>query len=440
MLHSISWEQLTDEADHLLRRLFPICRSLTGNGVRQTLSILQETANFELKTIPSGTLCYDWQVPKEWNIQQAYIENSSGKKIIDFKDNNLHVVSYSIPVDKKMRFSELEAHLHTLPELPDAIPYRTSYYNRDWGFCLTHNQLSRMNRDETYHVYIDSTLTEGNLLYGENVIKGNSDQEILISTYCCHPSMANDNLSGMVLWTLLLRELQSRPTRNSYRFIIAPETIGAIAYLSLNEPAMKKVAGGFTITTVAGPGDIGYKPTFLEDHFIDRIVHRIFTENDIRFISYPFDINGSDETHFSAPYFRIPVATICRDKYCEYDYYHTSQDNLEFISTKNLIETLKIYCTVIEYLERNQTYRSLHPFCEPMLGKRGLFPCMGGHINQKATSFTKQRLERQYEVPGQPPIDAKVLDIIRWVLFLSDGKTTILDIAERTGFSFIQIH
>jgi len=430
----ISWKKLTDETDHLFRQLFPICRSLTGEGVGKTFSILKEITPFEVKNIPSGTRCYDWEVPEEWHIKDACIKDAAGEKIVDFQDSNLHVVNYSIPKNKKMTFQELKPHLHSLPQLPGAIPYRTSYYFRDWGFCLTHNQLQKMDRNGIYHVYIDSRLSKGSLQYGECHIKGKSREEILISTYCCHPSMGNDNLSGMVLWSFLLRELKSRTTRYSYRFLIAPETIGAICYLCQNEKEMKNVTGGFTITTVAGPGSIGYKNTFLENHLIDRVVKRVFEEQDIQYINYPFDINGSDETHFSAPFFRIPVGTICKDKYCEYDFYHTSLDNLDFINASYLVETLKIYLYVIEAMERNHTYRSLHPFSEPMLGKRGLFPNTGGHINQQASSLSKDRLEREYKTSSGRPIHAKELDMIRWMMFLSDGKTTLLDIAEKTKF------
>lgn len=395
--------------DETLQRLFPICRSITGDGVRETLSILQQIVEFDIKEIPSGTVCYDWTIPDEWNVRDAYVKDSSGTLIIDFRQNNLHLVGYSIPVDQVMSFQELEKHLHTLPDLPSAIPYRTTYYNRDWGFCLSQEQFNRMDRDEKYHIHIDSTLKPGSLTLGEGIIEGSSEQEFLISTYCCHPSLANDNLSGLVLWAFLLRELKSHQTRHSYRFVIIPETIGAIAYLSQNEEAMKKVAGGFVITTVAGLGKFGYKHTYLGDHLIDRVVHRTFSELNIEYIPYPFDIKGSDERQYSAPYFRIPVGTICKDKYYEYDYYHTSLDDLDFINAEHLIETLKLYLLAIQKLEMNVTYRSLNPYCEPQLGKRGLY-------------------------------SGKELDAIRWIMFCSDGKTSLLDISEKTAFPLKELY
>lgn len=343
--------RLVKEADELLHRLFPICRSITGDGVRQTLSILQKVSNFDLKEIRSGRPCYDWTIPEEWNIKDAYIEDSDGKRVIDFRISNLHVVSYSIPIDRKMDFGELRGHLHTLPGLPDAIPYRTSYYNRDWGFCLSYNQLKRMDNNKRYHVVIDSTLKPGSLTYGESLIKGSGKGEFLFSTYCCHPSLANDNLSGQVLWALLLRELRARKLKYSYRFLIAPETIGAIAYLSHNESAIKNLSGGFVITSVAGPGKFGYKHTYLGNHFIDKAVEENFNKSGIDYVSYPFDVNGSDERQYSSPYFRIPIGTICKDKYYEYDYYHTSLDDLDFISAENLVETLTLYLSTIDKIE-----------------------------------------------------------------------------------------
>lgn len=437
---SLPWGQLIEEADALLFKLFPICRSITGNGVRQTLALLQEIADFKILEIPSGTTCYDWTVPDEWNISDAYIEDSRGRKIIDFKENNLHVVNYSVPIDKQMSFQELDKFLHTLPNLPEAIPYRTTYYNRTWGFCLSYKRWEQMDRNERYHVRIDATLSPGNLTLGEALIKGDSDQEFLISAYCCHPSLANDNLSGVVLWIFLLRALQRCHPRHSYRFIIVPETIGAIAYLSKNQEQMKKITGGLIPTTVAGPGKFGYKHTFLGNHLIDRVVQKTFKELGEEYIAYPFHVNGSDESHYSAPYFRIPVGTICKDKYYEYDYYHTSFDDLNFISAENLVETLKIYLLTIEKLEMNLTYRSLNPYCEAMLSKRGLYPKIGGAIQQKAVSFNESHQDRKYKILEEGTIPGDDLDAIGWVMFYSDGNTSLLDISEKTEFPLKQLH
>ncbi len=433
------WDEYVREADDLFQQLFPICRSITGNGVRETLLRLQEMAPFEIKEIPSGTVCYDWVVPEEWNIRAGFIEDSKGRRIIDFDENNLHVVNYSVPVDKKVSFQELEQHFHYLPDLPQAIPYRTTYYNRNWGFCLSHEQYQQLNRNEQYHVFIDSTLEAGSLTYGETIIQGTSGQEFLISTYCCHPSLANDNLSGQILWALLLRELQTRKTRHSYRFIIVPETIGAIAYLSQNEESMQRNAGGFIPTTVAGPGQFGYKQTFLGNHLIDRVVRQTFRELNIQYIEYPFDINGSDEAHYSAPFFRIPIGTISKDKYYEYDFYHTSLDNLDFVSAANLVESFKLYLLAIEKLEMNNVYESLNPYSEPMLGKRGLYPEVGGSIKQPAMDFEKNHLEREYRISPEDIIYGNELDTIRWLMFYSDGSNSLLDIAEKTSLPMRQL-
>lgn len=413
-------KEIEKEADVLLHTLFPICRSLTGDGVRKTLRELSKMANFAIKEIPSGTVCYDWTVPPEWNIRDAYIADSKGKRLVDFKKNNLHVVSYSAPISKTMAFDELKKYLYTLPALPQAIPYRTSYYKKDWGFCLSYEQYKMMDRQERYRVYIASTLEPGSMTYGECILRGTSGKEFLVSAYCCHPSLANDNLSGIVLWTLLLRELKKRKLRHSYRFLIAPETIGAIAYLRKNEKAMKKIAGGFIITSVAGPGKFGYKHTFLGDHLIDRAVHLAFRDRGVDYVSYPFDVAGSDERHFSAPYFRIPMGTICKDKYYEYDYYHTSLDDLRFVRARYLVETFQLYLSAIENLEMNVTYKSLSPYSEPQLGRRGLYPPLGGFQKTGAGTPREQKIVSE-------------LDAIRWLMFMSDGETSLLAIAERSG-------
>ncbi len=244
-----------DRVEELFADLFPLTRSLTGNGVRQTLDRLSDVTPLNVRTVPSGTPVYDWEVPPEWNIRDAYVTDSSGKRVVDFADSNLHVVNYSVPVDVELSFDELSEHLHTLPGMPDAIPYRTTYYERDWGFCIRHDTLEAMDEDETYEVYIDSDLDpEGELTYADAKIEGESEREYIISTYCCHPSLANDNLSGLILATLLFELLRQGSTHHSYRLIVVPETIGAISYLHEHENAMKTVDGGYVVTTVAGRG------------------------------------------------------------------------------------------------------------------------------------------------------------------------------------------
>ena len=376
-LIEINKKKLIDETDLILKNLFPICRSITGKGLRKTLNKLKKITDFDILEIPSNEKHYDWEVPDEWNINDAYIEDSKGQKVISFQDSNLHVMSYSTAVNSELNFNQLEPHLYTLPSLPDAIPYKTSYYNKSWGFCLTHNQLKNLDKNDTYRVFIDSSFSKGSLSMGEKKILGNckNAKNYLFTTYPCHPSLGNDNLSGIVLWALLLREMKKVKLRNNYRFVIHPETIGAVTYLSMNESEMLNIEGGFVITTVAGPGQIGFKKTFKHDSIIDIVTELTLKEKNIDYKKYFFDADaGSDERQYSSQFFNIPMATISKDQYFEYDYYHTSLDNLDFISGKFLVETLDLYIDVINKLERNFNYRSQNPKCEPMLGKRNLYP------------------------------------------------------------------
>lgn len=450
-------KNLNLEISELFNRLFPICRSITGNGVRKTLAILNEITEFNIKEIPTGTTCYDWEIPEEWNIDDAFIENKQGRKILSFFDNNLHVVNYSKPVDAIMSFDDLSEHIYTLPDLPDSIPYRTTYYNREWGFCMTYNQFKQLDKNQQYHVVIKSTLKPGSLTYGEFTIPGSSDKEIIFSTYCCHPSLGNDNLSGMVLWILLLRKLKYNDNKLSYRFVIAPETIGTIAYLSMNEKNLRNVVGGFVLSTVAGPGKFGYKSTYHNGHHIDNIVEKTFQEMNLEFISYPFDIIGSDERQYSSPFFRIPIGTICKDKYYEYDYYHTSKDNLDFIKPGYLSQTFTIYCRVLENLENtidslqkntnfypktsnftngDPAFLSLNPYGEPMLSKRNLYPKLGGRIKQRADDMNKEHQERIYYYKNDDKFKGITIDAINWLMFYCDGMTTITEIAKKTKIDY----
>ena len=415
---------LITEAEDLLKKLFPICRSITGNGVRESLEILLDVCDFCVKDIPSGTKVYDWTIPDEWNIRDAYVANSRDERVIDFRKHNLHLVNYSIPVEKRLSFEELDQHLHTLPNLPNAIPYRTSYYERNWGFCLTHDDYMKLDRSDQYHVVIDSTLEPGYLTYGEEIIKGKSEKEYLISSYCCHPSLANDNLSGMVLWALLLREMQGAELEHNYRFILVPETIGAIAYLATHEDEMTSIDGAYVITTVAGPGDFGYKKSFKGHDIIDRVVKRTFEEENINFKQYEFDAAGSDERQYSSPFFRIPAGTICKDKYYEYKYYHTSLDSLDFISSEDLIKALDLHMKTIQKLEMNFTFVSKNPKCEPMLSKRGLYPKTGGGVFQSVND--------EIEPPKREKLSEQDIQAISWLMFLSDGNHSLLDISEKT--------
>lgn len=406
MYKSITIQEVSD----YFARLYPICRSIAGSGAKETLKILQEIVEFNIVKVPSRSIHYGWKIPDEWYIKDAYIKDSSGNRIIDFKRNNLHIVSNSIPINKKLPFTELKNHLYYLQNLPDAIPYRTSYYNKEWGFCLTYNQFKNLDMKSEYEVKIDSEFKKGHLLIGESIIRGETDKEYLFSSYYCHPSLANDNLSGIILWSLLLRELQNKSNKHTYRFVLAPETIGAIAYLNINKEKMKRIDGGFVLATVAGQNNFGYKPTYLGNHFIDNIVRNTFKEMQIEFKDYPFNIIGSDERQYSSPTFRIPIGTITMDKYYEYKEYHTSLDNLDFINVKNLIKIFDIYIRIINKLESRKTYISLHPDCEIFFNPYKLHPLVGAS-NSKT----------------------EILKAILNLTFWSDGKNSLFDISKKSN-------
>ena len=407
-----------DELDSYLQRLFPLCRSITGNPNRETLRILQELVPLTIHEVPSGTAVYDWTIPDEWNISDAWIADSTGRHIVDFKASNLHLVSYSVPVRGEYTWQELRPHLHLHPDLPNAIPYRTSYYKRDWGFCLTHDQYRELEQSGgSFEVAIDSRLAPGSLTYGELILPGKSSQEVLLSCYICHPSMANDSLSGVLLTAFLARELLAREERRyTYRIVFVPETIGAIAYCALNEAAMKAIDLGLVITTAGGPGRFGYKQSFDASHAINAMIEEVFHEAGTDFLTYPFDVHGSDERQYSSQGFRINTATLCRDRYYEYPEYHSSLDNLEFVTAKQISETLDLYRRLIAKIESRRIYRSLNPCCEVMLSKHGLYPATGG--------AQRPDLEGRSE-----------LDLILWLLFLCDGRLDLPAIARRLDTS-----
>jgi aminopeptidase-like protein len=413
----------TKELDTYLKRLFPITRSITGNGNRETLKILQEIIPLNIIEYPTGQEVYDWTIPKEWNIKDAWIKNSKGEKIIDFKNSNLHIVSYSSPIHQKLTFSELKNHLHYLEDLPEAIPYRTSYYNENWGFCVSYNQyIELFNDNDEYEIYIDSELEEGSLSLGEFLIKGKSSKEYLLSCYICHPSMANDSLSGVLIAAFLARELLKKQNtlEHSYRVVFVPETIGAISYSANNEKVLKSIENALVITTCGGPGKYGYKQSWEKDNFINHMIEDVFKENSIEFLTYPFDIHGSDERQYSSQGFKINCATISKDRYYEYDYYHTSLDNLEFITDNNLNQTLNLYLQLINKMDKNIIYKNLYPNCEVMLSKHDLYPKTGGAM--------------------LPNSNVSVLDIILWSLYYLDGKTPLFDISMKLNINIEVIY
>lgn len=357
----------------LVEKMFPICRSITGNGVRQTLKILSEKIPIKIYEVPTGTKCFDWEVPLEWNIRDAYIIDPDGKKICNFKTSNLHVVGYSTPTDKIIFLDELQNHLYSIPDQPDAIPYITSYYQERWGFCISHNERLKL-KDGRYRVFIDSTLEDGNLTYGECIIKGETEQEVFLSTYVCHPSMANNELSGPVVTAFIGKWLASQPRRYTYRIIFIPETIGSITYLSRHLQELKKnVLVGFNISCIGDDRAYSYTASRYEKSLADKVASNILSFKHPDFIKYSFLNRGSDERQYCSPGVDLPIVTLSRSKYGTYPEYHTSLDNLDVVTADGLFGGYELVKDCIYVIENNRTLRVT--CCgEPQLGKRGLYP------------------------------------------------------------------
>lgn len=400
----------------LVRELYPICRSITGDGVRETLAILRRHVPLRITEVPSGTPVLDWVVPREWNIRDAWIKNAKGERVVDFRASSLHVVSYSAPVQGRFTLDELRPRLFSLPNQPDAIPYRTSYYEETWGFCLTHRQLQALPNGD-YEVCIDATLAEGNLTYGEALLPGDSDEEILISAHVCHPALCDDNLSGLATAALLARELHAQHKgRYSVRFLFAPGTIGAITWLARNKDTAKLVKHGLTITCLGDAHPFALKKTFEGNTDIDRIARLVLKESGLAYREMDYFPYGYDERQYNSPGFRLPVASLMRGQHGTFPEYHTSLDNLDFVSGERMAESLGVLRNIVQTLQRNARYTNLAPFGEPQLGKRGLYRAMGG------TS-----------IPG-------LQFAMLWVLAMSDGRYSLLDIAERAGVQFETLH
>ena len=398
-----------EELHRFAASLFPICRSLTGDGVRQTLRLIREVLpSLTIHEVPSGTSAFDWTVPNEWNIREAYIEDQNGKRILDFAVHNLHLVGYSIPINTTISLDELQNHLHSLPDKPDVIPYVTSYYKQDWGFCLTHRQRIALEPG-AYKVVIDGDLKPGSLTYGEAVIPGQSSDEILLSTYVCHPSMANNEISGPVIATYLGRWLSAVSRHYTYRIVFIPETIGSIVYLSRHLAHLKKhVCAGYVLTCCGDDGPFSYMPSRTGTTYADKVALRVLSETAPNFIRYSFIHRGSDERQYCSPLVDLPIASVMRSKYHEYSSYHTSADDLDFVTARGLESTLHMYGQIVKTLESNRILKATVPG-EPQLGKRGLYPNTGGQVVQSSVSA--------------------ILDLLAF----ADGQSDVIDIATITG-------
>lgn len=400
-----------NEMYRLVEELYPICRSITGNGVRKTLERIGRIIPLEIHEVPTGTQVFDWTVPREWNIDEAFIEDSNGTRLIDFRDHSLHVVSYSVPVDRMCDWDELEQHLHTIPEHPDWIPYRTSYYKDNWGFCLAHRDLERFKAGP-YRVVIRSSLAEGSLTYGEAVIPGATEQEVLFFNHVCHPSLCNDNLSGNAVMAELARRLRERQSKFTYRFVWAPGTIGSITWLSRNEERLQRVRAGLVGVLLGDAGPFHYKRTRSGSEEIDRVVEFVLRERQPGAKFLDFSPYGYDERQFGSPGIAMPVGRLTRTPNGAYEEYHSSADNLDFVRPEYLVESLQVLERIIEVLEGNAYYQNTQPKCEPQLGRRGLYGSTGG-------SQPKQREHAML-----------------WVLSMSDGTHSLLDICTKSGIDF----
>lgn len=395
----------------LIKELYPICRSITGNGVRETLERIGQRVPLQIHEVPSGTQVFDWTVPREWNIEEAFIEDADGNRLVDFANHTLHVVSYSVPVDATFTWEELRPHLHTLPDHPDWIPYRTSYYKDNWGFCLAHRDLDRFEAGP-FRVCIRSSLEDGSLTYGETIIPGATDREILFFNHVCHPSLCNDNLSGNVVLAELASRLRQRRPRFTYRFVWAPVTIGAITWLSRNQAIVPKIHAGLVAVLLGDAGPLTYKRTRTGAAGIDQVVEFVLKEQEVTAKLLDFSPYGYDERQFNSPGIAAPVGRLTRTPNSEYEEYHSSADNLELVRPESLEESLRVLERVVTVLEGNGRYRNTAPHCEPQLGKRGLYGSTGG---------TRPK-EREHAM--------------LWVLSFSDARHSLLDISAKSGIDF----
>ena len=398
------------ELHAFLSELYPICRSITGDGLRETLRRIGERIPLKLQEVPSGTRLFDWVVPQEWSIADAYVKNSRGRRVIDFRKHNLHVVNYSIPVRTRLSLAELKPHLHSLPDHPEWIPYKTSYYRPTWGFCVAHEVL-RSLREDRYEVLIDSKLTDGSLTYGECRLPGSTPDEVLIYAHACHPSLANDNLSGIAVATFLARSLQNQSRRLTYRFVFAPGLIGALAWLARNRRGLSRIRYGLILSGVGDRGPLTYKKSRQGNSPMDRAVAQVLRHRRVPHEIREFSPYGYDERQFCSPGFNLPVGCLMRTPFGEYAQYHTSADNPELVKPSSLADSLEVCLQIASWIEANVTYRNRKPLGEPQLGKRGLYTSIQDRDREKPDPMA-----------------------MLWMLNLSDGQHSMVDIAERSRY------
>ncbi|WP_433371564.1 DUF4910 domain-containing protein [Streptosporangium sp. CA-115845] len=403
------------EMHALVERLYPLCRSITGDGVRRTLEIVAESIGLRVHEVPTGTQVLDWTVPREWNIRDAYVKDASGARVVDFAASNLHVVGYSVPVSAVMTLDELRPHLHTLPEQPGLIPYRTGYYAQTWGFCLAHDTLAGLAGGR-YEVMIDSTLADGHLTYGEHVVPGRVAEEVLVSCHVCHPSLANDNLAGVAVAVGLARRLAEADPWYTYRFLFAPGTIGAITWLARNREHTGRIRHGLVLACAGDRGPLTYKRSRRGDAEIDRAVRHVLRTSGRDHTVVDFSPYGYDERQFCSPGFDLPVGSLTRTPYAGYPEYHTSADNPDLVSPEAMADTLRTCWEVTRVLDGNRAYLNLSPHGEPQLGRRGLYGSLGGRSDTQQAQMA-----------------------MLWVLNLSDGEHSLLDVAERSDLPFAAV-
>ena len=406
-----------EELYKLVAELYPICRSITGDGVRRTLEIVErELGGLEVSEVPTGTQVLDWTVPREWNVRDAWVADAAGRRVVDFQASNLHLVSYSVPVRATIGLAELREHLFTLPDQPDWVPYRTSYYAERWGFCASQRLVDSLPEGD-YEVCVDTTLADGHLTYGEHLVEGQTQDEVLISCHVCHPSLANDNLSGIAVASRLARLLgQGGRPRYSYRFLFIPGTIGSITWLARNQDNLGRIRHGLVLSGVGDPGGFTYKRSRRGDTEIDRAVAHVLGRSARDHQLVDFSPYGYDERQYCSPGFNLPVGRLGRTPFATYPQYHTSADDMDFVGPAQLQESLEVCQEIVEVLEGNRRYLNLFPKGEPQLGRRGLYGSIGGRSDAE---------ERQMAM--------------LWVLNLSDGDHSLLDVAERAGLPFAQV-